>query len=242
MVRFLIGISCCLLLVACQSSEIPQPKGSIPGEWVAEAWYSTGSWVQRELFPCQLCYGFHGDVSGEGGPAHLVPDHRTPRLCPACTGMRRRPCEKCMGKQVYTCTACKGFGILECTSCELVRVNDIVVAKPNRDDTVRSTGCPECEWKGEGCSACSATYPNFKYVKIPDRGEIRYTSRYPCRSCRSRGWHDCPACREGLRACEACRGSGLERRPCYLCRGKGVILPKRIEFKIRRVRKRPSRK
>jgi hypothetical protein len=207
---------------------MPRGKGTIPSEWVAEAWLSSGSWVQKELFPCQICYGFHGTDERLGGPAHLVPDHREPVVCPECQGMGRRTCLSCKGQAGVVCDECKGFGIVDCPECDLVRIRDIVVAKASRDDKIVPAGD-----EGE-----TIHKPNLDHVKVPDRGEIRYTSLDPCRNCRSRGWLDCPYCREGFRPCRSCRGAGFDRGPCSVCRGAGVIWPRKIKFKLRRVRKR----
>jgi hypothetical protein len=109
----------------------------------------------------------------------------------------------------------------------------VVVARPSLADKVVSVG-------DEGDTILKV---NTDHLKVPERGEIRYTSRGPCMTCRARGWLDCPYCREGFRPCVKCRGAGFERRSCSVCRGAGVNWPQKREFKLRRVRKRtPIRK
>ncbi|MCU0723447.1 MAG: hypothetical protein MUC63_07515, partial [Planctomycetes bacterium] len=199
-----------LALASCAGNDdLPDPRGPIPAEWVAEAWFSTQAFVQRELFPCHICYGFHGRQPGLGGPAYLFADERTSVPCPECAGVGSRRCVACQGRAGRVCDVCEGFGELRCpdSKCSLVRVVDVAEAPPGRDRKTVSVGCPDCEWKGGDCAECRASKPDLEPFKVPDRGEVRLTSREPCATCRSRGVVDCPFCEGGFQGCPSCRGT-----------------------------------
>lgn len=239
----------CLASAACQQVRQSGPEATLPEEWLAEAqmrlseeWVRSGTWIDRELFPCDFCYGFHGTVDHVGGPAHLVPDHRQAILCEDCQGVGRRVCEPCRGRGGVRCTQCLGFGIVDCPDCEMVRVEDVKTSHPIRSDKVVSRGCPACEFAGGACEACRIQVPNLDHLPVVERGDIRYTSVSPCRTCRSRGWGDCPECREGIKPCETCEGTGFEGAVCPICGGHGVFWPRRIEFKLQRLRDRGTDK
>lgn len=232
------------VLTACTSVK-PRRSSTVPEEWVSEAearfskeWEESGNWVHRELFPCQFCFSFHGDVAEEGGPAHLVSDQRQAILCRQCQGVGREPCPVCHGRGVVICEGCEGFGKVDCPDCELVRVRDVVVSRPSHADRMVSVGCPSCDFEGGDCPDCEAHVPDLSWTRIPDRGEVRYTSRHPCRTCRSRGWLPCPSCDNGLRPCDACGGTGFKRTPCSLCGGAGILWPRHWTFEQERKRRR----
>jgi hypothetical protein len=230
----------CAGLASCGGGELPSPKGPVPADWVAEAWYSTQAFVQREMFPCSICFGFHGQTSEHGGPAYVIPDSRTAVTCPECSGVGYRRCEACKGRTGGMCDVCEGFGVLRCPDpkCALVRIEDVEVARPSRDLKPVSIGCPACDGKGGDCPECRVERPDLEPLKVPDRGEIRWTSREPCATCRSRGTVDCPFCEGGFAVCPSCRGSGFERGRCPSCKGQGCIWPQRIEFVRKRLRQR----
>jgi len=237
----------CLAVGACQLTRSGGPESALPEKWLAETesrfseeWYASGTWIQRELFPCQICYGFHGTVHDVGGPQHLVADRRQAILCTECQGVGRRACRVCGGRGGLFCDECDGKGKVDCPECDLVRVKDVVTAHSRSDVKSVSVGCPACDWRGGDCPECAVLVRDLDHLKTPDRGEIRTTSLKPCRNCRSRGWLDCPSCHEGIKPCEACRGTGYEMRLCPACGGQGVLWPKRIEFTLKRQRKRKS--
>jgi hypothetical protein len=235
----------CLALTACQTQKGPGPEGVLPEAWLAETqsrftkeWYASGTWIQRELFPCQICFGFHGNVGDVGGPSHLVPDDREAILCPECQGVGRRACSVCGGRGGVLCKECGGHGVVDCPDCELVRIKDLGDEVRGGDVKSVSVGCPACDWKGGDCPECAVLVRDLKDLESPSRGETRSATLKPCRTCRSRGWLDCPACVDGIQPCEACGGTGYERRLCPACGGTGVIWPKRVKFELKRQRKR----
>jgi hypothetical protein len=238
-----VAVLACLALASCVESDLPNPRGPIPADWVAEAWFSTQAYVQREMFPCHICYGFHGTPSEHGGsPSYLIADERTTVTCPDCAGVGFRRCAACTGRTGGVCKVCEGFGVLRCPdpNCALVRIVDIEVSRPSGAMKETAVGCPACDWKGGDCTECRVLRPDLEALKTPDRGEIRWTSRDACETCRSRGVVDCPFCEGGFGNCPSCRGSGFERGRCPACGGEGRIWPKKFEFERRRVRERSA--
>ncbi|GEM_PF-2726080 len=237
----------CMAAGACRSMEQGSRSSAVPEAWVHEAetrfsksWEEAAPYLQQELFPCHLCFGFHGDVSEEGGPAHLVPDSRQAILCPLCQGTGHETCPTCGGRGRVICEVCKGFGIVRCPDCELVRIPNVPKERTGRATTSRSVGCPTCDFRGEDCPQCRVEVVDVERLASAAWNPIRYQSREPCPTCHSRGWLDCPYCRNGLRTCKTCNGTGYAPDPCPLCHGTGLIIPEHTPFHLERKRRRPD--